>query len=73
MRVEYNKIRDVCKETADRRAFYMDLDVTSRANIVRNNWFENIVNTVSLGTVTAFAAYILTTLPPERLSPIMFF
>ena len=42
--IEYNEIHHVCRQTGDAGAFYMGRDWTMRGNIVRFNYFHDLVN-----------------------------
>ena len=42
--VEYNEIHHVCTQTGDSGAFYMGRDWTMRGNVVRFNYFHDLVN-----------------------------
>jgi parallel beta-helix repeat protein len=41
--VEYNEIHHVCLETSDAGAFYMGRDYTERGNILRYNYFHDLM------------------------------
>jgi len=42
--IEYNEIHHVCRETGDSGAFYMGRDWTMRGDVVRFNYFHDLVN-----------------------------
>ena len=42
--IEYNEIHHVCTQTGDSGAFYMGRDWTMRGNVVRFNYFHDLVN-----------------------------
>jgi hypothetical protein len=43
-RIEYNEIHHVCQQTGDAGAFYMGRNWTMRGNVVRFNYFHDLVN-----------------------------
>lgn len=42
--IEYNEIHHVCLQTGDSGAFYMGRDWTMRGNVIRFNYFHDLVN-----------------------------
>lgn len=43
--IEYNEIHHVCQQTGDAGAFYMGRDWTMRGNVIRFNYFHDLVPT----------------------------
>ena len=52
--LEYNEVRDICRETGDVGAFYIGRDWTMRGNIVRYNFFHNITGPGNGGAMAVY-------------------
>ena len=57
--IEFNEIFRVCRETGDAGAFYMGRDWTQRGNVVRFNYFHDLLKTEGLqGYSEVIAVYL---------------
>ncbi len=52
--VEYNEIHNVVEESGDAGAYYVGRDWTQRGNLLRHNYFHNIVGATGYGGMTLY-------------------
>ena len=52
--LEYNEVRDICRETGDVGAFYIGRDWTMRGNMVRYNFFHHITGPGNGGAMAVY-------------------